>query len=317
MRTRHPSSSDPVPSTGHRSVLLHEVIEFLDIQPDDIVVDATLGGGGHAYELLKGLGGNGLFVGFDLDQAAVDRAEHALRDASVERHLIRADFRHMAEELQKRGVTAVTKVLFDLGWSSYQLNSQRGFSFQADEPLRMTYASESDGLNAETIVNTWGESSLADIMYGFGEERYSRRIARAIVEYREKQPIKTARELADLIKEATPLRYRRQKIHPATRTFQALRIAVNDELGALSEGLSAAWRLLEPHGRIAVISFHSIEDRLVKRAFAGWASEGNGRLLTKKPITASAEEIHLNARSRSAKLRVVEKISHESSNTKN
>ena len=168
-------------------------------------------------------------------------------------------------------------------------------------------------------MNTWGEESLADIFYGFGGERYSRRIARAIVERRGKKPFTTSRELADAIATAIPARYRHGKIHPATRTFQALRIAVNDELGALTEGLQAAWQLLKPGGRIAVISFHSVEDRLVKNTFAQWKKSGEGELFSKKPIVPSRAEEQENPRARSAKLRVVQKIpiSHESPDTKN
>ncbi len=332
MRTRHISSSDLVSSrktrhqsrlnkkdsTGHKPVLLHEVVSALDVQPDDIVVDATLGGAGHAKELVKGLGGNGLFIGFDADRAAIERARAHLASAPAMIHLIHGNFRNMERELERLGVTTITKVLFDLGWSSYQLDSGRGFSFLSDEPLLMTYGSgEHAELTAATIVNTWGQDSLADIFFGFGGERYSRRIAKAIVERRRKKPFETSRDLAETIIAATPPRYRRGKIHPATRTFQALRIAVNDELAALTEGLCAAWRLLSLRGRIAVISFHSLEDGVVKRAFSEWVRNGEGRLLPRKPIVPSREEVRENPRARSAKLRVIEKISYESSNSKN
>lgn len=319
MRTRHFSSSDPVlPSKEtHRPVLLHEVLRALDIQPDDVVVDATLGGAGHAKELVKGLGGNGLFIGFDADAAAVERAHSELRDSAAQVHLIHGNFRDLGHELPKRGIRGITKALFDLGWSSYQLNSGRGFSFNADEPLRMTYSDVESALTAAIVVNTWSEASLADVIYGFGGERYARRIAKAIVERRTKKPFATSRELAAVIAAATPAPYRHGRINPATRSFQAIRIAVNDELGALSEGLRVAWELLAPRGRIAVISFHSIEDRAVKHLFAAWVQGGEAKLLSKKPMIASEEEMMLNPRSRSAKLRVIEKIPHESQNTKN
>jgi len=330
MRTRHFSSSNPVlsPETKHRSVLLHEVVLALDVQPDDVVVDATLGDAGHAKELVKGLGGNGLFIGLDADPEAIRRSQKRLSGTHAAIRLIHGNFRNMARELKKLGASRITKTLFDLGWSSYQLDSGRGFSFKADEPLLMTYGSGEAELTAAAIVNTWSEKSLADIFYGFGGERYSRRISRAIVERREKKPFATSRDLAETIALATPARYRhgpasakgyggRSKIHPATRTFQALRIAVNDELGALSEGLHAAWQLLSPHGRIAVISFHSLEDRIVKHVFVEWVRKGEGTLCAKKPISPSRKEVQENPRARSAKLRVIEKISHESPHTKN
>jgi 16S rRNA (cytosine1402-N4)-methyltransferase len=287
------------------------------VQKDDIVVDATLGGGGHAVELVKGLGGNGLFIGFDADADAIPRTQKVLEGCHIPIHLINANFRHLAGELHKLNIRRITKVLFDLGWSSYQLDSGRGFSFLKDEPLRMTYAKEDSALTAEVVVNTWSESSLADVIYGFGEERYARRIAKAIVTHRVKTPFKTSRELAEVIYATVPPVYRKGRLHPATRTFQALRIAVNDELGALSEGLRAARELLEDGGRIAVISFHSIEDRIVKQTFVKWEKEGSGHRVTKKPITPTPEEIDRNPHARSAKLRVIEKISYESPHTKN
>ncbi len=331
MRTRFLSSSHPVPSLGssvepmvkHRPVLLHEVSSMLDVHKNDVVLDATLGGAGHAEKLMQGLGGNGLFIGFDADSDAIKRARNTLADSRAPVRLVCGNFRNIANELDNLGVKSITKVLFDLGWSSYQLDSGRGFSFRADEPLLMTYQQElkPDTLTAAIVVNTWGEESLADIIYGFGEERYSRRIAKAIVKYRLQRPITSSRELSEIIKDSVPIHYRRGKMSPATRTFQALRIAVNDELGALSVGLEAAWKLLIPGGRIAVISFHSIEDRIVKRLFAVWAKQGEGRLLVKKPIVPTREEILENPRSRSAKLRVIEKvitkIVYENSHSKN
>ena len=320
MRTRHFSSSNPVSSRiplttprgsiEHRPVLLHEVVSALNIQPDDVVVDATIGGGGHAIELVKGLGGNGLFVGFDLDADAIKRAQRQLSTYKGNTHLIEANFRNLGRELKKRGVTKITKALFDLGWSSQQLNSGRGFSFTRDEPLVMTYAKygSQTAVSAATIVNEWKEESIADVIFGFGEERFSRRIAKAIVMRRAKKPFATSRELAETIAVTAP---RRGKIHPATKTFQALRIAVNDELGALEEGLAAAWKLLAVSGRIAVITFHSVEDRIVKQKFFAWQRSGEGRLLFKKPSTATREELRTDKSARSAKLRVLERISYE------
>ena len=313
MRTRRSrSSGSPVPSnkeSRHLPVLLHEVVEHLAIQEGDVVVDATLGGAGHAEELVKGLGGNGLFIGFDLDSEAIERAREALRGAKPNVHLVNANFRDIAKELERIGVQEITKAFFDLGWSSYQLDSGRGFSFLANEPLHMTFTSsvKEDTLTAATIVNTWGESSIADIIFGWGEERYSRRIAKRIVEERAKKPFTTSRELADSIAKAVPAAYRFGRLHPATRTFQALRIAVNDELGALKAGLHGAWEKLLPGGRIAVLTFHSIEDRIVKQMFVAWEKDGVGKRILKKPIVATSEETATNPRARSAKLRVIEK----------
>ncbi|MDO8514834.1 MAG: 16S rRNA (cytosine(1402)-N(4))-methyltransferase RsmH [bacterium] len=309
MRTRRPqSSSDPVLGTQHRPVLLHEAVEFLALKPDDTVVDATLGEAGHALASIGELGEHGIFVGFDLDSDAIERAREMLKGAAPEVHIVEANFRALARELSTRGISRVDKVLFDLGWSSRQLNSGRGFSLKGDEPLLMTYSKGVTALTAATIVNKWSEESLADVIFGWGEERYSRRIAKAIVEHRFEKPFTTARELAEAIYAAVPPRYRHGRIHPATRTFQALRIAVNDELGALREGLANAWKVLSKDGRIAVITFHSIEDRLVKQTFKLWEDSGEGKRLTKKPLTPSAEEIRDNPRSRSAKLRVIEKL---------
>ena len=215
----------------------------------------------------------------------------------------------MRFELEKRGITKITKALFDLGWSSYQLDSGRGFSFSRDEPLLMTYSKEGALVTAATIVNEWQESTIADIIYGFGEERYSRKIAKAIVERRQKKPFTTSAELAEFIKTVVPPPYAHGRIHPATRTFQALRMAVNDELGALHAGIRSAFEMLGPGGRIAVISFHSVEDRAVKHLFASLEKNGVGKRLTKKPIVASADELKSNPRARSAKLRVIEKVS--------
>lgn len=304
MRTRRSqSSSDPV-SEVHRPVLLHEAIHSLDIKPGDTVVDATLGGAGHAKAIVEKLGHGGTFIGFDLDSDAIHRAEVALAGAAPKVDLINANFRHIKRELEGRGVEKIDKALFDLGWSAYQLDAGRGFSFLKDEPLRMTYSNEPNALTAATIVNEWEEGSIADVIFGWGEERYARRIARRIVEQRLHRPFTTAVELADCVREAVPAAYPRGRLHPATKTFQALRIAVNDELGALQEGLDGARAVLAQGGRIAVITFHSIEDRLVKRLFAQWEKQGSGTRVTKKPIAPSAEELRENPRARSAKLRV-------------
>lgn len=313
---------------GHRSVLLHEAIEQLAIEPDDTVVDATLGGAGHALAIAQKLDKRGTLIGIDADHDAIVRAQKVLVGARPKVHLVEGNFRNLKAEvdklglprLGKAGVAHITKALFDLGWSSYQLDSGRGFSLKADEPLLMTYSKEPGALTAATIVNEWEEESLADVIYGWGEERYSRRIAKCIVDRRETKPFTTARELAEAIYEAVPPRYRFGKIHPATRTFQALRIAVNDELGSLSQGLAGGWQMLSHGGHIAVITFHSIEDRLVKQTFKQWEEAGEGKRITPKDsklptgqakkffVVPSSDEVKKNPRARSAKLRVIQKI---------
>lgn len=294
---------------GHEPVLLQETLQTLAIVPEDIVVDATLGGAGHARAIADMLGHKGVLIGFDLDTDAIERARNALSGARPSVHLVNANFRHLGTELEKLGIERISKAVFDLGWSGYQLSAGRGFSFLRDEPLSMTYAKTGDAraITAATIVNEWGEESLADIIFGWGEERFARRIARAIIAVREQKPIETSGQLAEIVKAAVPASVRFGRTHPATKTFQALRIAVNDELGALEEGLRGAWHMLAPGGRIAIISFHSIEDRVVKRQFAALEKSGAARRITKKPISASPAEILRNNRARSAKLRVIEK----------
>jgi 16S rRNA (cytosine1402-N4)-methyltransferase len=302
------SSSD---TDGHRTVLLHEAVDALAIRPDGTYVDATLGGAGHTTYIAQQLNAQGTCIGFDLDADAIERARTALADATCTVHLVQANFRTIHEELQKLGIAHVDGVLFDLGWSSFQLDAGRGFSFLKDEPLAMTYAKTKDHsdetLTARTIINEWGEDSLTDIISGWGEERYAARIARAIVLRRTERPFESARDLADTIKAAVPTVYRFGRIHPATRTFQALRIAVNDEMGALTDGLSGALQSLAPKGRVSVITFHSIEDRIVKQRFVAWEKEGIGTRITRKPMLPSSDEITTNPRARSAKLRIFEK----------
>ncbi len=293
---------------AHTPVLLHEVLDLLMIHADDTIVDATLGGAGHARAIAEAQGEKGVFIGFDMDADAIQRANDQLASTKPTKHFVEGNFRYLARELERLGVTVIDKALFDLGWSAYQRSSGRGFSFMHDEPLVMTYDKGSEGLTAAEIVNEWKEGSLADIIFGWGEERYARRIARAIVDRRSRKPFASTFELADVITSAVPAAYRFGKLHPATRTFQALRITVNDELDALREGLGAAWKLLKPGGRLAVITFHSIEDRIVKQMFAAWESEGSGTRIVRKPVRPSSEEVRRNPRSRSAKLRGIEKV---------
>lgn len=317
-----PSPSGARTSDGHRTVLLHEAVEQLSLKRNDVVVDGTLGGAGHALAILKQLGEGGTLIGVDADIDAVSRARDVLADAHAPGDhgspvpltgdgptvlLVNDNFRNLKNALKSVQVTEVDKVLFDLGWSQFQLSAGRGFSFQSDEPLSMTYA-KTQTLTAETIVNDWAEESIRDILFGFGEERYARRIAERIVRERADKRITTARQLAEIIRAAVPAVYRHGKTNPATKSFQALRIAVNDEFGALRDGMTAAWSLLRSGGRLAIISFHSSEDRIVKHRFAEWAHEGAGKLVTRRPITPSEREVQENPRSRSAKLRVIEKI---------
>lgn len=278
---------------------------MLEIRPGATIVDATLGGAGHTREIAKKIGESGRIFAFDADHEAIARAQAlATEDARI--HLIQANFRALKEKLQGEGVDRIDGALFDLGWSGYQLSAGRGFSFLSEEALSMAYDTD-QAFNASIIVNTWEESSLTDVIRGWGEERYAPRIARAIVAAREQKKIDTANELAEIIKAAVPSVYRFGRIHPATKTFQALRIAVNDELGALVDGIKAAWEMLAPGGRLAVITFHSIEDRIVKRQFRAWEDAGEAERVTKKPLTPSPEEVQENPRSRSAKLRIVQK----------
>jgi len=295
----------------HDSVLMNEVLEALEVQPTDTVVDGTLGGAGHFSSLLSELGEGGVIVGIDADSAAVERGREAYaqdrRPTRPVAHIVNENFRNLTRILERLGIGQVNKVLFDLGWSGYQIAGARGFSFQADEPLLMTYSE--NGETAASIVNSASESELADIIFTYGEERFARSIARAIVKARSKGRILTTGALVDAIKAGTPKGYHQGKIHPATKTFQALRIAVNDEIGALREGLSAALHALAPHGRLAVISFHSIEDRIVKNVLRDAVLSGSGTLVSKKPVAPSRAELLANRRARSAKLRVFERAS--------
>lgn len=296
---------------AHISVLLQETIQGLAPRSGDTVLDGTGGGGGHALALCREVGTSGTIIVFDQDDDAIERVRERLASCDATKHLVHDNFRNLAGALDTLGIATVDRVILDLGLSSFQLDeAARGFSFRQAEPLTMTFAKH-PGLEAFTaydVVNTWDEEHIADVIFGYGEERYARTIARAIVKTRAAHPIETTVELAEVIKAAVPLRYAHGRIHPATRTFQAIRIAVNDELGALEEGLESAWKRLAAEGRIAVISFHSLEDRIVKRFFKEREREGEARILTKRPIEASDEECHANPRARSAKLRIAEKI---------
>lgn len=288
---------------------MQEVLEALNVQSGDTVVDATLGGAGHFTQMLAALGEGGVIIGIDADSEAVSRAREAYaldrRSTRPVAHLVNDNFRNLAHILERLGIGRVDKILFDLGWSGYQIAAPRGFSFQQDEPLLMTYGES--GETAADIVNTSSEADLADIIFNYGEERFARSIARAIIEARAKERILTTGALVTAIAAGTPKWYQQGKTHPATKTFQALRIAVNDEIGALREGLATALSALAPSGRLAVISFHSIEDRIVKNVLRDATASALGTMLPKKPIVPSRTELLENRRARSAKLRVFER----------
>jgi 16S rRNA (cytosine1402-N4)-methyltransferase len=302
---------------GHVPVLLKEAIDFLAIRRGGTYIDATVGLGGHSCEIAKRLGAPGHLIGFDKDPAALEIAREKLgvsHQSSVVSEqtdwptvqLIHGSFAELAKGQWLTANGAVDGLLADLGVSSLQFDTAaRGFSFQAEGNLDMRMNPKSE-LTAEQVVNQFDERELADLIYEFGEERRSRRIARAIVRSR---PIQTTRQLADVISAAArPMNKAERRIHPATRTFQALRIFVNRELDDLRVLLQAAPQLLKPGGRLVVISFHSLEDRIVKDATREGAKLGHYRILTKKPITPGEEELDRNPRSRSAKLRAAEKI---------
>jgi 16S rRNA (cytosine1402-N4)-methyltransferase len=291
--------------TGHVPVLLKEAIDFLAVRRGGTYIDATVGLGGHSLEIAKRLGAPGHLIGFDKDPAALEIAREKLVsvDDSPEITLLHGSF----AEIGERFPSAVADgILADLGVSSLQLNNAaRGFSFQAEGPLDMRMNTQS-GRTAEQVVNHIDERELADVIYEFGEERRSRRIARAIVRSR---PIQTTAQLAAVVSAAArPMNQAERRIHPATRTFQALRIFVNRELDDLRELMKFAPQVLKPGGRIVIISFHSLEDRIVKDAMREGAKEGHYQLLTKKPLTGSEEEIDRNPRARSAKMRAAERV---------
>ncbi len=292
----------------HQSVLAKEVVESLRLEPGDVIVDATVGGGGHAAEILRRIVPGGKLIGIDADPHALEIAARMLRDFGNEVILRHANFRCLDSVLKDVKVSAISGIVFDLGVSSYQLeDASRGFGIKTDSRLDMRMDPH-NRMSAFDVVNRAGEKDLADILYRYGEERFSRRIARAVVYARARKPIDTTKELARIVARSIPGRCRPRAIHPATRTFQALRIYVNDELGALEEGLGKAIEHLEGGARISVISFHSLEDRIVKQAFKGFSNDKLMTIVTKKPITPRDEEISSNPRARSAKLRVAERI---------
>lgn len=295
----------------HVPVLLQESIEGLNLKAGAVVVDATLGAGGHSSAIARMFGDKVRIFGFDLDASAIKLAEESVKDAGGSLAPVHANFRRMVECLAEKGVTKIDGALFDLGISSMEIGeSGRGFSFMYDEPLLMTLENPitEETLTARDVVNSLPEKELADIIYKYGEERFSRQIAKVISVMRRRKKIETSGELAAIVADSVPGSYKNGRINPATKTFQALRIYVNDELGAVDEGIRGAWSLLKPGGRLAVITFHSLEDRIVKNLFKE-LSKDKGILITKKPIPPSRTEVIANRRSRSAKLRIIEKTS--------
>jgi 16S rRNA (cytosine1402-N4)-methyltransferase len=291
---------------SHSSVMVKEALQHLAPGVGEQLVDATAGEGGHSYELLQHAP-KARLLALDADPRAVEVTRERLQKFGTRAEVVEANFGDLGKVLKHKKIHTVHKVLFDLGWNSGQLGSGRGFSFLVDEPLNMSYGKKSaSGFTAAEALNEWDEETLANVFYGYGEERYARRIAKAVIVRREIQPIRTTLELVEIVRDSTPSAYHRGRIHCATRTFQALRMAVNDELGVIDRGVRAAWEHLAPHGRIAVITFHSIEDRAVKRLFAEFAKQG-GTLVVKKPLVPTRTEISHNPRARSSKLRVIEK----------
>ena len=308
---------------SHYSVLLQETIDELHIRPDGIYVDGTLGGGGHAFQVCSRLNENGLFYGIDQDAAAIEAAGERLRCFGNQVTIIRSNYCRMVEELKARGVTGVDGIVLDLGVSSYQLDeADRGFTYREDAALDMRMDQRQEK-TARDIVNGYSEMELYRVIRDYGEDKFAKNIAKHIVQAREKKPVETTGELVEIIKAAIPAKIRMQKGHPAKQTFQAIRIELNRELEVLRDSLDDMIDFLNPGGRICIITFHSLEDRIVKNAFrtnehpctcppdfpvcvCGKVSKG--RVVTRKPVLPGEKELEENSRSKSAKLRVFERI---------
>lgn len=287
----------------HIPVLLKEVIEYLDVKPNGNYIDCTLNGGGHTREILKRNGPNGKILGIEIDKEIFEKIEKE----KIERLIpVNDSYINITKLAEENEFSNVKGILFDIGMSSYHVDeAERGFSFSKDEPLIMNY---STGLTAEKILNEWREDEIEKILKEYGEERFSKKIAKKIIETRKREKIKSTLQLVNIIKEATPGWYHHSKTHFATRTFQALRIKVNNELDNFRKALPEALNLLEKDGRLVVISFHSLEDRIIKEFLKEKEKNGEVKILTKKPIVPEDQEIQLNPRSRSSKLRVAIKI---------
>lgn len=306
-------------SFSHVSVMLDECIEGLDIKPDGIYIDGTCGGAGHSCEIAKRLTNGGLLLGIDRDPDAIAAASERL--APYNAKVLKGNFSDMKALADAEGVSEVDGILLDLGVSSHQLDTaERGFSYHSDAPLDMRMSQS--GVSARDIVNNSSYEELSRILWEYGEEKFSRKIADTIIKKREIKPIETTSELADIVRESIPAKFRREK-NPCKKTFQAIRIAVNCELDELDKALDNGFDMLKPGGRFCIITFHSLEDRIVKQRFAGFCTgctcppdfpqcvcgkKPRGKLVNRKPIEASEEELAVNNRSRSAKLRIIEKL---------
>jgi len=292
----------------HVPVFLKEVIDYLNPQVNKNFIDATAGEGGHGLAILKKNSPDGKLLGIEIDFGVYENLKKNMAEMVERVVLVNDSYINLEKIVEKNDFKLVYGILFDLGMCSWHLDaSGKGFSYLKDEPLDMRFDSESD-LTAAEIINTWDIKKIEEILREFGEEKYVHRISLAIKEARKKERIIGTQQLVDILKRTLPKHYDNRKIHFATRTFQALRIAVNNELQTIEEGLEQAIKILEPNGRIVVISFHSLEDRIVKNIFREKAKIGELNILTKKPITPCLEEIKNNSRSRSAKLRAAEKV---------
>ena len=306
----------------HKSVLLEETVDGLAIKPDGIYVDGTLGGGGHAFEVCSRLNEQGRFIGIDQDAAAIEAASERLRDFGEKVTIIRSNYCEMKSRLHEIGVDKVDGIVIDLGVSSYQLDTaERGFSYRVDAPLDMRM-DQRQQLTAREIVNTYSEADLFRVIRDYGEDKFAKNIAKHIVIERQKAPIATTGQLNEIIRHAIPMKFQKTAGHPSKRTFQAIRIELNRELDVLRESLDDMIEMLNPGGRICIITFHSLEDRIVKSAFRKnenpcicpshfpvcvCGNVSKGKVITRKPILPSEEELEYNSRSKSAKLRIFER----------
>jgi 16S rRNA (cytosine1402-N4)-methyltransferase len=292
----------------HKPVMVKEVLNFLDPRPGSTIVDCTIGVGGHSAEILKRISPGGRLIGIDRDSESLEISRDRLKGMGGSYDLVWDDFRNLDKIISDAGIEEIDAIFYDLGVSSYQLqNPERGFSIKLNGPLDMRMDRKSY-ISAYDLVNSLSKKEISDILRTFGQEHWHNRIASVLVRRRNNSPINTTKQLTDIVLQAMPYKYRHSRIHPATRTFQAFRIAVNRELEALEIALDKSIDYLRPGGRICIISFHSLEDRIVKNKLRQFAREGVVKILTKKPLVPQDDELNSNPRSRSAKLRAAEKL---------